>query len=75
MGEEVTGLTLGAHIIGTGYGAFAEYMVLSAVAVAPVPAGWADEQALGLVLNWATALAALKSLGRIAAGEVHPYVR
>jgi NADPH2:quinone reductase len=44
-------------------------MVLPAAGVAPVPAGWADEQALGLVTNWATALAALKPLGRIATGE------
>ena len=35
----------------------------------PVPAGWTAEQALGLVVNWPTALAALKPLGRIAAGE------
>jgi NADPH2:quinone reductase len=69
VGEGVTGLAPGAHIIGTGYGAFAEYMVLPAAAVTPVPTGWADEQALGLVLNWATALAALKPLGRVAAGE------
>lgn len=42
---------------------------MSASGVVPVPAGWTDEQALVLVLNWATALAALKPLGRIAAGE------
>jgi NADPH2:quinone reductase len=65
----VTGRELGAHVIGTGYGAFAEYMVLPAAGVAPVPVGWADEQALGLVLNWANALAALKPLRRIAADE------
>jgi NADPH2:quinone reductase len=69
LGPGVTGLELGAHVIGTGCGAFAEYMVLPAAGVAPVPAGWADEQALGLVTNWATALAALKPLGRIATGE------
>jgi NADPH:quinone reductase len=69
LGHGVTGLERGAHVIGTGYGAFAEYMVLPAAAVAPVPSGWTDEQALGLVLNWATALAALKPMGRIAAGE------
>jgi NADPH2:quinone reductase len=68
LGRGVTGLQPGAHVIGTGYGAFAKYMVLSAAGVAPVPAGWTDEQALGLVLNWATALAALK-IGRLAAGE------
>jgi NADPH2:quinone reductase len=70
LGETATGLELGAHVIGTGYGAFAEFMVLPAAGVAPVPVGWADEQALGLVLNWATALAALRPLGRIAAGEI-----
>ena len=69
LGPGVAGLDRGAHVIGTGYGAFAEYMVLPAAGVASIPAGWADEQALGLVLNWATALAALRPLGRIAAGE------
>jgi len=44
-------------------------MVLPAAAAVPVPAGWADEQALGLVVNWPTALAALKPLGGITAGQ------
>jgi NADPH:quinone reductase len=70
LGQEVTGRQPGDHVIGTGYGAFAEYMVLPAAGAAPVPPGWADEQALGLVLNWATALAALRPLGRVAGGEV-----
>jgi NADPH2:quinone reductase len=69
LGPGVAGLDRGAKVIGTGYGAFAEYMVLPAAGVASVPAGWNDEQALGMVLNWATALAALKPMGRIAAGE------
>ncbi|MFD0537244.1 zinc-binding dehydrogenase [Actinomadura luteofluorescens] len=50
-------------------GAFAEYMVLPAAAAVPVPVGWGDEQALGMVVNWPTALAALKPLGRIEAGQ------
>ena len=64
MGEAVTGLVPGAHVIGAniGGGAFAEYMVLAAAAAVPVPVGWADEQALGLVVNWPTALAALRPL-------------
>jgi NADPH2:quinone reductase len=69
VGEGVTALEPGAHVIGVNGGAFAEYMVLPAAAALPVPAGWADEQALGLVVNWPTALAALKPLGRIAAGQ------
>jgi NADPH:quinone reductase len=71
VGEGVTGLEPGDHVIGVGIGggAFAEYMVLPAAAAARVPAGWADEQALGLVVSWPTALAALRPLGRIAAGQ------
>jgi NADPH2:quinone reductase len=70
-GEGVTGLEPGARVIGVGIGcgAFAEYAVLPAAAVMPVPAGWAAEQALGLMVNWPTALAALRPLGRLTAGE------
>jgi NADPH:quinone reductase len=68
IGPGVTGFERGDHVIGAGPGAFAEYVVLPAAGLAPVPAGWTDEQSLGLVLNWATALAALR-LGRVAAGE------
>jgi len=70
-GEAVTGLEPGARVIGVGIGcgAFAEYTALPAVAVIPVPTGWAEQQALGLLVNWPTALAALRPLGRIAAGQ------
>lgn len=68
-GEAVAGWQPGSHVVGVGYGAFAEYMVLPAVATMPLPEGWTAEQALGLVVNWPTALAALKSLGHIASGE------
>jgi NADPH2:quinone reductase len=71
VGEAVTGLTAGAHVIGAsiGGGAFAEYLALAAAAAVPVPAGWSDEQALGLVVSWPTALAALRPLGQVAAGQ------
>ncbi|NVI92462.1 zinc-binding dehydrogenase [Actinomadura sp. BRA 177] len=71
VGEGVTGPAPGAHVIGVGIagGAFAEYMVLPAAGAVPVPPGWADEQALGLVVNWPTALAALKPLGGVAARQ------
>jgi NADPH2:quinone reductase len=68
-GAGVTGPRPGARVIGVGQGAFAEYVVLPAAAAMPVPAGWTAEQALGMVVNWPTALAALRPLGRIAAGE------
>jgi NADPH2:quinone reductase len=71
VGEGVTDVGPGAHVIGAaiGGGAFAEYMVLPAAGAVPVPDGWADEQALGLVVSWPTALAALKPLGGLTAGE------
>ncbi|WBB61291.1 zinc-binding dehydrogenase [Streptomyces sp. WMMC500] len=62
-------LPLGSHVVGTGPGAFAQYMTMPAAQVLPVPSGWSDAQALGLVLNWATALAALKPLGEVKRGE------
>lgn len=69
VGEGVTNLEPGAHVIGVGGGAFAEYMVLPADAAMPLPAGWTAEQALGLVVSWPTALAALKPLGGVSAGQ------
>ncbi|MET7399377.1 zinc-binding dehydrogenase [Dactylosporangium sp. NPDC005572] len=67
LGAGVTGVRTGDRVAGTGTGAFAEYALLTAFA--PVPAGWTDAESLGLVLNWATALAALRPLGRLTAGE------
>ncbi|MFD3402216.1 zinc-binding dehydrogenase [Kribbella sp. NPDC058693] len=67
VGLGVSGVGVGDHVVGTGYGAFAEYMVMGDFV--PVPVGWRDEEALGLVLNWATALGALRSLGRVKAGD------
>ena len=68
LGDGVQGLELGIHVIGVGYGAFAEYMILPSAAVMRVPAGWSDAQALGLVVNLPTAVATLK-LGGLAAGH------
>ena len=69
VGEAVTRPLLGARVVGVGNGAFAEYMVLPAAAAMPVPSGWTEQEALGLVVNWPTALAALKPLGGITAGQ------
>jgi NADPH:quinone reductase len=69
VGAAVTGLPPGTQVIGVGYGAFAELIALPAAAAMPLPAGWTAEQALGLVVNWPTALAALRPLGNVVAGE------
>jgi NADPH:quinone reductase len=67
VGEAVTNLQVGARVVGVGDGAFAEYVVLPAAV--PVPTGWAEEQALGLLVNWPTALAALRPLGGLTSGQ------
>jgi len=71
VGAGVTGTAPGAHVVGVAVsgGAFAEYMLLPAAGALPVPAGWADEEALGLMVNWPTALAALRPLGGLTAGQ------
>lgn len=70
VGAEVADpLPVGSHVIGAGPGAFAEYVAVPAVAAAPVPKDWSDAASLGLVLNWATALAALRPMGRLAPDE------
>jgi NADPH2:quinone reductase len=69
LGEGVATVSLGTHVIGVGYGAFSEYMVLPAMSAVPVPQDWTDEQALGLVVNLPTAVAVLKPLGQLASGQ------
>ncbi|WP_327099279.1 zinc-binding dehydrogenase [Nocardia vinacea] len=69
VGEAVTSPQPGTRVVGVGDGAFAEYMVLPAAAAVPVPPSWTEQQALGLMVNWPTALAALKLLGGITAGQ------
>ncbi|MFS8202273.1 zinc-binding dehydrogenase [Streptomyces sp. CWNU-52B] len=71
VGAEIQSpLPVGAHVVGAGPGAFAQYMTMPAAEALPVPSGWSDAEALGMVLNWATALAALKPLGEVKKGEV-----
>lgn len=69
VGEAATGPQPGDRVVGVGDGAFAEYMVLAAAAVMAVPPGWTEQQALGLVVNWPTALAALRPVGGVTAGQ------
>jgi NADPH2:quinone reductase len=69
VGPSVTGLQPGARVVGIGDGAFAEYLVLQAAAAVPLPPGWTEQQALGLLVNWPTALAALRPLGGLTAGQ------
>ncbi len=69
--DTVSGIGVGDHVVGASVsgGAFAEYVVLPAMGVIPVPPGWADDQALGMAVSWPTALAALRPLGALEAGQ------
>lgn len=69
LGEGVSSPELGALVVGVAVGAFAEYALLRAASALRVPEGWSARGALGLVVNWPTALAALKPMGRLIAGE------
>ena len=69
LGDGVTGPPPGTRVVGVGDGAFAEFAVLPAAAAMPIPPGWTEQQALGLVVNWPTALAALRPLGALAPGQ------
>ncbi|WP_448004426.1 zinc-binding dehydrogenase [Agromyces bauzanensis] len=71
IGSEVENpLQVGTHVVGVGPGAFAEYMPMPAAGALRVPRGWSHAAGLGMVLNWATALAALRPLGEIQPGDV-----
>ena len=65
-----TPVRIGSLVVGTGPGAFAEYMRMPASGVVQVPDGWTAAESLGMVLNWATALAALLPLGEVRPGSV-----
>ncbi|MEV4346436.1 zinc-binding dehydrogenase [Actinoplanes sp. NPDC049596] len=70
-GEVVSasGKLLGARVVGVGEGTFAEYALFPAAGVMPLPGGWSETEALGLVVNTVTALAVLKPVGGLAAGQ------
>lgn len=69
VGASVVGIPVGARVVGTGPGAFAEFMTMSASELRTVPEGWTAAEALGMTLNWGTAVAALRVLGGVTEGE------
>jgi NADPH2:quinone reductase len=69
VGAAVAGDLLGTRVVGVGDGAFAEYALFPATGVMPVPSGWTELEALGLVVNAVTALAVLKPVGGLAAAQ------
>lgn len=57
LGSDVIAFEFGAYVIGTGYGACAEFVVIDRPRGDSSSFGWRVEQAFGLVINWADPLA------------------
>lgn len=70
LGEGVTGLTVGQAVIAhTTHGGFAEKIVVSARACAPMPPGLSFELAAAVTLTYGTSLHALQDRAALRAGE------
>lgn len=70
VGAGVTSVTVGDRVTGTCLvGAFAEEVVVSAQALAPIPAGVDDRVAAGFGVAHRTAYHVLRSVARLQAGE------
>jgi NADPH:quinone reductase len=69
LGEGVTGLELGQLVAALGPGAFAEYAVVHAAAVFPIPANLNAREAAALPVSYYTAFFALRTLGQAKTGE------
>jgi NADPH:quinone reductase len=69
VGAAVAGELLGTRVVGVGEGTFAEYALFPAAGVMPVPSGWTEVEALGLLVNVVTALAVLKPVGVLVASQ------
>lgn len=70
VGEGVTGISVGDHVIAsTGWGGFAEEVVVNANKIIPMPAGLDFTIASAFVLTYGTAYHALKDRAQIRPGE------
>jgi len=70
VGEKVTRFKPGDRVAGlTGYGAFAEEIVISEHNLLPVPEGMTDEQAAGFTMVYGTSYYALKQRANLQPGE------
>jgi NADPH:quinone reductase len=69
LGEGVNGLEVGQLVAALGPGAFAEYAVVHAAAVFPIPANLNAREAAALPVSYYTAFFALRTLGQAKTGE------
>jgi NADPH:quinone reductase len=70
VGDDVTGLTVGDRVFGTGFvGAFAEEVVVPVAAVTPIPDGVDDRAAAAFGVGHRTAYHVLRSVAQLQPGE------
>lgn len=69
IGNQVTGLSIGDRVLGTAKGGFAQQACLPASTVFQLPESLGFNAASGLVLNYRTALHALRDRARLAPGQ------
>jgi len=70
LGEGVTHLELGQKVAAlSGSGAFAEYVVVNAAGLLPLPSSLSSREAAAIPISYYTAYFALKTLGHARAGE------
>lgn len=70
IGEKVTRFKAGDRVMGlTGYGAFAEEVVVAEANLLPVPEGMSDEEAAAFTMVYGTSYHALKQRANIQPGE------
>jgi NADPH:quinone reductase len=69
LGEGVTHLELGQLVAALGAGGFAEYAVVPAAAILPIPANLSAREAAALPVSYYTAFFSLKTLGHAKDGE------
>ncbi len=69
LGEGVTHLELGQMVAALGAGGFAQYAVVPAAAILPIPANLTAREAAALPVSYYTAYFSLKTLGHAKDGE------
>lgn len=69
LGRAVQGLSIGDRVLGTARGGFAERACVATATVFRIPDALSFEQASGLVLNYRTALHALRDRARLQPGQ------
>ncbi len=69
LGDGVTHLELGQLVAALGAGSFAEYAVVPAAAILPIPANLTAREAAALPVSYYTAYFSLKTLGNAKDGE------